>query len=143
MAWVTVLALSGCGFSISERAVRSNGMGRVSVADIDGLGLRQIEGKVKYVDPSTGIVVIEQSSGDVRLHTSPDTSFFVAGAKAALKDLREGALVRASFSLDGVRKLASWIEIPRDETPPTPPSPPEKKPVQAAPVPVPEGGAAP
>jgi len=126
-------------------------MGRLSEVDIQALGLEQVEGRIKSVDPSTGVITIERSGREeVDLLTDPSTTIYITGAMGALTDLEEGAPIRASFELDGPRNLARWVEIPRDEAPPPPPpDPPAASPVDGGPAPdrpavnAPPGGAAP
>lgn len=110
----SLLVAGGCALG-GERAPRSTGMGRLTVVDIGPLGLQQIEGTVKSVDANEGILVIERPTGDLRLETGKDTSIYVEGGVAALRDIEEGAPVRASFTVEGDDRLAHWIEVPRPE----------------------------
>ncbi len=121
-------------------------MGRLTVVDIAPLGLHQVEGILKSVDPATGVVVVERPGGEIRLLAEGDTTIYIAGGPATLAELVEGTPVRASFSEEDRGRLAHWIEVPRDETPVEPINEPPA-PIQAEPAPTPPatppGGAAP
>jgi len=134
--------LAGCAIGGGERAPRSNGMGRLTVVDIAPLGLEQIEGTVEAVDANEGILVIQRPSGLVQLELGKDTSIYVEGGVAALRDIEEGAPVRASFTLENGDRIAHWVEVPRPEEKPEPEGP---NPVDAPPpdLTAPPGGRAP
>jgi len=140
---IGAMSLAGCAMGGGERAPRSTGMGRLTVVDIGPLGLEQIEGTVKAVDANEGTLVIERASGDVQLELGKDTSIYVEGGVAALRDIEEGAPVRASFMLENGDRIARWIEVPRPEEKPADQDAPN--PVDAAPpdLSAPPGGRAP
>lgn len=147
LGWLVVLAIGvgGCALGGVERAPRSNGMHRHSVVEIDHLDLEQVEGRIKSVDASAGLVVVESWGEEVDIRIDPATSIFVAGSMGKLSDLEEGAPIRASFVASDPGKLARWIEVPRDDGPP-PPVEEAPTPIQTSPAPgvsAPPGGAAP
>lgn len=123
MAWrwtavvaVAGLAFAGCAMQATGRAPRHTGMGRApSSLDVSSLGIHEVEGRVRSVDQSLGVVVVEQGDGTVQLQTAGDTAFFVEGGVARFGDLREGVAIRASFTEENGKRVAHWIEIPRPE----------------------------
>lgn len=110
------LMLAGCGMQATGRAPRHTGMGREpSTTDVSTLGIEEVEGRVQSIDPATGAIVVEQGDRTVRLEAAGETAVFVDGGVGAFEDLKEGLAVRASFSDEGGRRVAHWIELPRPE----------------------------
>ena len=112
------LLSAGCAMQATGRAPRHTGMGREpSRLDVSELGIVEVEGRVLSVDLASGVVVVEEEEGHrtVRLEAAAGTPIFVEGGVGGFADLREGAMVRASYEEDGARRIARWIEIPRPE----------------------------
>lgn len=98
------------------RAPRHTGMGRApSTTDVSTLGIVEIEGRVQSIDEESGAIVVEKGDGTVRLEAASDTAVFVDGGVGDFADLEEGAAIRASFTEEGGKRIAHWIELPRPE----------------------------
>ncbi|WP_373045023.1 hypothetical protein [Vulgatibacter sp.] len=116
VAAVVALSLGGCAMQATGRAPRHTGMGRdPSPIDVSALGSQEVEGRVRSVDSSKGIVVVEETDGTVPLTAATETSVFVDGGVGGFADLREGQPVRASYVTEDGKRIARWIEIPRPE----------------------------
>jgi len=110
------LAIAGCAMQAAGRAPRHTGMGREpSPLDVSALGIQEVEGRVRSVDRKRGVVVVEQDDRTVRLEAAGDTAVFVEGGVGGFADLREGAAIRASFTEEGGKRIAHWLEVPRPE----------------------------
>lgn len=131
LALCTVALLGLMLGACAVRAPKSNGMDQSAALDARSLGLAEVRGEVVRIAPEAGTLRVRgEDDREIELRVGEGTPVFFQGSVSSLDDITEGSPVRAAYVVEGRRKVATWVEIPR----PDPNRRPAREPIEPDPA---------